>query len=60
MRIINFTDIPLTDVIVEIRAVLKGVAHIRHRRGIPVADVPVGGVRIGLIIKPEIHRSLEI
>ena len=39
---------------------MEGKRHIRHRRSIPVADVPVGGIRIGLIIKPEIHRSLEI
>lgn len=60
MRIINIPDIPLTDVIVEIRAVLKGVAHVRHRRRIPVPDVPIGGVGIGLVGEPEVDGGLEV
>ena len=39
--------------LIKISPVLERIAHICHRRGIPVADVAVSGIGLRLIIKPQ-------
>ena len=48
------------NVLVECGLVLKGIVHVSHRRGIPVADVPVGCGGIGLVREPWVYRRLKI
>ena len=60
VHVLDSADIPPTDILVESTAIGKSIGHILHPRNIPIADVPVGRVRIRLIGKPQADRGLEI
>ena len=39
---------------------MKGLAHIRHPRYVPVLDVPVGGKGGRLVGTPQVDSGLEV
>ena len=59
-HICNIAYIPSGNIFIESGSIIKGIVHIRDRRNIPVADMPVGGIRFRLVIKPEVDCGLEV
>ena len=56
----DIAQIPTTDVFIECRSTVKGVGHIRNRRGIPVADMTVDSGGIRFVAEPQINGRRKI
>ena len=59
-EILNPAHIPFAYVFIKRSPVLKSLVHICDRRGIPVADVAIGGGGIRFVAKPHVYSGHEI